>query len=213
MGCIIAADTPCAKGPIPYYLDLCSKGADARERLMALNDAIRAIGPNYEGLADVFDRHLMAVMGADSRMRERVRDHLARFWFSEDRDPYFPGQRVTEKYAQAVLKTIELSLNGVGDPVPIDAWWVMHSDKEVKMLNLAELDDDGNTVSMNVTLLIMTPRPNSTSHAPVRTPILGDANAWLTEYRGESVITRPIDQNLKNRPRLNPALNVKELAF
>jgi hypothetical protein len=195
MGCSIAEDTPCAKGPILHYLDLCSKGAGARERLVSLSDAIKAIGPNYEGLEVVFDTHLMAIMVDDLALRERLREHLARCWFSDGRDAYFPGQRVAQKYAHAVLKTLELSLNGIGDPVPINGWWTIHSDKEVKMLNLAELDDHGDTASMSVTLLIMTPRPHSTTGMPVRTPILGHADAWVTEQQAGTVMTRQVDKN------------------
>jgi hypothetical protein len=197
MGCFIADDTPCAKGPILHYLDLCSKGAGARERLVALSDAIKAIGPNYEGLEVVFDTYLMAIMVDDTTLRARVREHLARFWFSDDRDAYFPGQRVAQKYAQGVLKTLELSLHGIGDPVPINAWWIIHADREVKMLNLAELDHHGDTVSSSVTLLITTPRPHSTSGAPVRTPLLGNAHAWVTEQRDGTVLTRQIEKNPK----------------
>lgn len=193
MGCFVPEGTPCAKGPIPYHLDLCSRRSDARERLTALSDAIKRIAPTYEGLADVFDTYLMAGTSADDRLRASLRDHLANSWFNDGPDSFFPGQRVAQKYAEAVLKTIELSLHGKSHPVPINAWWIIHSDKEVKMLNLAECAD-GVTVSSSVTLLIMTPRPASTG-APVRTPILGDFEAWVTEQRDGAVITRQIEKN------------------
>src|SRR6202023_180003 len=108
-----------ARGPVPYWLGQCSIGARAIERLTVLLDAIRGLGPTYEGLERAFDECLGAYYCKDADLRRRIAEHLRQHWFSDGRDAYFQGQKVTQLYAEGVIKTIELSLNGRHHPVPI----------------------------------------------------------------------------------------------
>lgn len=187
----------CARGPVPYWLGLCSIDARALERLTALLRAIRGLGPTYAGLEMVFDEYLGAHYCNDADLRRRIAEHLRQHWFSDAPDAYFPGKKVTQLYAEGVIKTIELSLNGRHHPVPINAWWIIDgADKVVRMLNLAEVDRNGMTVSSSVTLMIMTPRPSDKS-APTRTLLWGDSVAWETAVQNGSVVTRRIENEGK----------------
>ncbi len=193
MGCFVFQGTPCAKGPIPHWLDQSSTGEGARTRLAALLDAIKNLDSTYQGLETVFDTCLASAMCTDALLRPRLLDHLKDHWFNDGPDGYFPGQQVAQKYAEAVIKTLELSLNGKPDPVPINAWWIIHADNDVKMLTLAGVDSYGVTVSSSVTLLICTPMPPP-SGAPTNRSLWGDAEAWVTEQQTGRVITRRIEK-------------------
>lgn len=196
MGCCVFRGTPCAKGPVLYWLDQCSVGPRARECLTAFLNEIRRLGPAYDGLENVVDSHLASVVNADARVRESMREHLRVHWFGDGSDAYFPGQNMARKWAEAVMKTLELSLGGQPDPVPINSWWIIEADQDVRMLNLSGVDK-GRTVSSSVTLLICTPLPPPTG-APTNRSLWGDADAWLTEGREGAVITRWIDK--ESRP-------------
>ena len=138
----------CGKGPVPYWLDLCSIDVRAVARLTALLAAINGLAPTYQGLERAFDECLAVYYCRDADLRRRIIQYLGQYWFSEGTDADFPGQKVTQKYAEAVVKTIELSLNGRHHPVPINAWWIIQAaDKVVRMLNLADVDRRGMTVS------------------------------------------------------------------
>ena len=197
---ILLEEVPCAKGPVPYALDQCSTGKGARDRLARFSDALKKLRPTYRGLEIVFDVHLISRIFPDSRRREALKEHLRQNWFDEKSpQAYFPGQQVAHKYAEAVIKTLELSLNGKPDPIPIDAWWVIgankgsgkEADKEVRFLNFADVDDAGVTVGESVTLLILTPMPPVGQEAPTA-PIMGDAQAWVTERAGRKIVTRQV---------------------
>jgi hypothetical protein len=197
MGGPIDARDPCAKGPVPYCLDECSKQADARTRLEQLRDAIKALaGANYVGLEDVFKKHLLPLGFPNPTQQQAIADHLKRHWFDESSgDAFFPkGEKTTEKYAKGVIETVELSLKGQSKPVTINAWWVLDN-PNVKLLAMAEVNG-GYTISDSVTLLILTPRPRG--EAKGATPILGKvAQAWVTELAADgSVVTRQVT----NRP-------------
>jgi hypothetical protein len=205
MGGPLDSNNPCAKGPIPYCLDECSKGRGARRRLRRLRDAIASLAPTYQGLEGVFDTYLVSHIYKDPQIRQDLAAYLKKYWFDESsNDAYFKNQHVAVKYAEGVLKTLELSLNGrqpgiagVGHrPVPINAWWLVESKEEVKLLTLADVNDKGVTVGDRVTLLILTPRPSVDVKSTTR--ILGKAaQAWVTEQRGDKVITRKVE----NLPR------------
>ncbi|HLH92886.1 MAG TPA: hypothetical protein VKX28_31055 [Xanthobacteraceae bacterium] len=188
-------DSICARGPVPYWLGQCSVDIRAVERLTGLRDAIKGLGPTYEGLERVFDEHLGAHYCNNADLRRRIAEHLRQHWFNDA--GYFPGQKVTQIYAEGVIKTIDLSLNGRHHPVPINAWWIIdEAGKVVRMLNLVEVDRNGSTVSSSVTLLITTPRP-STGDAPTRTLLWSDSAAWETALRGNLVVTRQIENEGK----------------
>jgi hypothetical protein len=196
MGCRVIQGVHGAKGPIPFWLDSCSVGADARTRLQALLDAVTKIGPDYEGLEDVFDTYLAALFSDDEAFRRRLREHLKQHWFSDGRDAYFPGQHVAQKYAEGVIKATELSLNGKQHPVPISAWWIIGDSKDVRMLNLAGVDDNGVTVSAAVTLLICTPMPPP-GGAPSNRMLWGDAEIWATDQHTGAVATRRLEKEVR----------------
>lgn len=195
MGNPLAADVPCAKGPVPYCLDQCSRGAGARARLENLRAAIQALaGANYVGLEDVFKTHLLPLGFPNPIAQQNITDHLKKHWFDEtSSDAFFrKEEKTTEKYAKGVIDVVEKSLSGQYDPVPINAWWVVDN-PIVKMLTLAE-SDNGHTISENVTFLILTPRPQGA--AGTTTPILGRiAQAWVTELaRDGTVVTRQVQK-------------------
>lgn len=161
--------------------------------MTALLNEIKKLGPTYHGLEAVVDSHLASVVNADRGVRQSLREHLARHWFSDATDAYFRGQHMTKKWAEAVMKTLELSLAGRPNPVPINSWWIIHEDENVRMLNLAEVDHKGETVSSSVTLLVCTPRPPLTG-APGNRSLWGNAEAWVTEVERGEVVTRRIDK-------------------
>jgi hypothetical protein len=189
--------TVSAKGPILYWLDQFSRGAEARHRLARLSDAIKKLAPTYQGLEIAFDEHLAAPLHPDTAFRQRLVEHLRQHWFSDGPEAHFPAQLVTQKYAEAVIKTIELSLNGKPHPVPINAWWmIQRAEKDVKMVNLAEVDRNGVTTSSSVTLLICTPVPPPAGPPSARS-LWGDAEGWVTEQQGHRVITRQLEKETR----------------
>ncbi len=196
MGNFVAEETMCLKGPILHWLDRLSVGDGARGHLEKLDAAIKKLAPTYKSLEGALDEHLAAPLHIDAALRKKLLDHLAKCWFSDAHGAYFPGQQMTQKYAQALIKTIELSLKGKHNPVPINAWWLIQSDPVVSMLDLADVDSSGVTVGSSVTLLIMTPRPPA-SATPSNKSLWGDAAAWVTEHHGGAVRTRQIEKEAK----------------
>jgi hypothetical protein len=188
MGPAPVKTVPCAKGAICYCLDEFSKAPRAGARIARLRDAIAALAPSYAGLTEVFDQYLLSQVITDAGQRQAIVGHLNAYWFGADtRRPFFPTVPVNRIYAEGVLETLDLSLKGKR-PVPINSWWLLDS-PAFKMLNLADVED-GVTVSGNVTLLIMTPRPAGRGQA---TAILGDvAEAYVTERVGRTVSTRRV---------------------
>lgn len=188
MSGLVGNAVPCAKGAICYCLDEFSKGRGARSRIAKLRDAIAALAPSYEGLAEAFDQYLLSHVITDAGQRQKIVEHLRKFWFEPDSKPFFPADPVAKIYAEGVLKTLDLSLKGKR-PIPIDSWWVLDS-ADLRMLNFADVKK-GVTISSNVTLLIMTPRPEGGGRAA--SPILGDeAEAYVTELQGKKVTTRRV---------------------
>ena len=187
MSGFVSTGTPCAKGAICYSLDQVSKGPKARSRIRRLHQEISKQAPHYDGLTDVFDRHLLSHVMSDPDHQQRVVRHLKRHWFDTASDaPFFPDQPVARIYAEGVLKALELSLKGKR-VVPIDAWWVLDM-PSFRILTLADVKDD-QTVGGQVTLLIMTPRPNVPGRAGAA--ILGEeAEAHVTEHQDGAVSTR-----------------------
>jgi len=188
MGALVATSAPCAKGAICHSLDECSRGDGARARLEGLRGAL-AQASSYADLAELFDRHLLSHVITDATQRQRAVDHLRRFWLDPNSTtPFFPAVPVGQLLAEGVRKTIELSLGGKGDVVPINSWWLLDA-PEFRVVNVADVAH-GATVSHHVTLLIMTPRPAGQAQAPA---IMGDvAEAYVTEHRGGRVATRRV---------------------
>ena len=194
MGALLPGNVSCAKGPVPYCLDELSKRRGARARLQRLSEAVASLAPSYQGLETVFDTHLMSYILTEPHVRERVVVHLRKHWFdANSSETYFPHQRVARIYAEGVLKALELSLKG-RRIIPINAWWVVDA-PEVKMLTLADVDDQSVTVGGRVTLLILTPRPKGEGDSESRTPILGNtAEAWVSEQQGAETATFKINE-------------------
>jgi hypothetical protein len=184
-------NVPCAKGMVPYCLDEISKGRGAKLRLQRLSEAIASLAPSYQGLETVFDTHLMSHVVSDASARKAVVAHLKAHWFdAKSKETYFPDHKVARIYAEGVQNALALSLKGKA-VVPINAWWIVDSN-EVKMLTIADVDDKGVTVGGRVTLLILTPRPETQSEI-TRTPILGNtAHAWVSAQRGNRISTRNV---------------------
>jgi len=190
MSGLVDNGVPCAKGAICYCLDEFSKGPGARSRITKLRDAIAGLAPTYKGLAEVFDEYLMSHVITDKGRRQNIVVYLNAFWFDlSARHPYFSNKPVAEIYAKGVIEALDLSLKGQRT-VPLNAWWMLDS-TEVRLLILADVKD-GMTVGGRVTLLIMTPRPDSAGKASPPW-ILGDeAEAYVTEQQGDAVTTRRV---------------------
>jgi len=193
MGADPIDEVPCAKGAVCYCLDEFSKGPGARSRIRNLNEAITQLAPTYMGLEDVFDKYLLSRVIKDPAERRRIVAHLKAFWFDSDApEPFFPHRHVVQVYAEGLCKTLELALNGRRRVVPINAWWILDC-AELRMLNLANVNEDGQTIGGNVTLLIMTPRPQFKGRRSRGPTILGkEAQAWVTEQQGDRVTTRRV---------------------
>ena len=183
-------DVPCAKGAICHALDEFSKGPGARERITKLRDAIAARAPNYEGLTQVFNEHLLPHALAPAQRQQAV-DKLDGQWFAANSPTaLFADKPVAKIYAEGVLRALDLSLQGAPDPVPIESWWIVDS-TEFRMLNLADVDG-GKTVGNKVTLLIMTPRPAAGGPAVSAAILRNAAEAYSTEHRNGAVATRRV---------------------
>lgn len=185
MNVAVGGNIDCAKGAICYCLDEFSKARGARSRLARLRDALSALAPAYNGLAEVFDRDLMSYVITDAAERARIVRHLQRHWFDQaSPDAFFPGVPVASIYAQGVVKALEMALGG-RRVVPLNAWWLLDF-PEVKLISLADVQE-GVTIGGRVTLLILTPRPQFGSR-PTRTPIMGEtAQALVAEHRDDRV--------------------------
>ena len=178
--------TPIAKGVVCFCLEEFSKGEGARGRVQALRDAVAALAPGYGGLAEVLDQHLVRYVFTKAGTRQNILAHLKKYWFDDTEDAFFPNARVSEIYAEGLLKTLDLALSNKTGTVPIASWWILDQ-PTVVMANLADLEEGA--VVGTVTLLILTPRPDPENEVNEPTPpaILGDeAEAfvtWLREQR------------------------------
>jgi hypothetical protein len=184
MGSILPEGVPCAKGWVPHCLELCSRIERARDYLQGLKKAIEQLAPDYQGLEQALDDHLIArvVTGEGALERRRkIREHLKANWYDDSSsEAYFPQQQTGRVVAEGLLKTLDVALQSK-EPLPITSWWLPDF-PEVKTLTM--LDNDG------VTLLIMTPRPPATAQsqvAPMRQVILGEAEAWDGSQRVKDI--------------------------
>jgi hypothetical protein len=175
MGSILPEDVPCAKGWVPYCLEVLSRSTRARDYLHGLRKAILETAPDYDGLEQTLDAHLISrVVAGEGALerRQKIREHLKADWFdAASSERYFPEQCVARIYAEGLLKTLEMSLARPA-PIPITSWWLPDY-PEVKMLTLSDAG--------SVVLLILTPRPAAASQSKalsLRHVILGDAEAW-----------------------------------
>jgi hypothetical protein len=178
---------PCAKGAICYCLDEVSKGRGARSRITQLRDALEA-APDFNDLTRIFDENLLTHVMTAADRRSAVR-HLQRHWFDQaSPDAYFPGEPVASIYGQGVIRALNLALASRRGVVPLNAWWLIDSSREVTLYSLADVDR-GVTIGGRVTLLILTPPPRG-DDPPANEPIKGaTAQAWVT-HRGGTIDVR-----------------------
>jgi hypothetical protein len=169
MGCIHARNS-IAKGPVVYYLDELSKGSDAIQRLRDLQTAlVAARDDGYRHIAAILAQHLFEPFMARS---EKLQAYLNNYWFDEGKPTveFTDLQPIAAAYAEGLIKTIDLSLQGErgGRPKPIDGWWIVDHPK-FEVLNLVN--------EHCVVLLIMTPRPTGIGARGIWNPA---AEAWST---------------------------------
>ncbi|MGI9411029.1 MAG: hypothetical protein ACR2OV_13200 [Hyphomicrobiaceae bacterium] len=161
----------CAKGPIPYCLDEMSHKPDARALLTKLRDEIEKLrNDDFRGLEGVFQRHLFEPADFGTERSATATVQLQKTWFDDNSTEAFfrTFQPIAPIYAAGVLKTLELSLGGQPEPLPIDSWWLMGF-PSVEMVNFVS--------GRQVTLLILTPK----SEEFAGRKLLGErAQAWST---------------------------------
>lgn len=174
----LPSTAPVAKGWIPYCLEEMSKKGDSGAGLRRLYNALRDCRPQFDGLADLFGKYLLANFIESAPKIERIVDHLDHHWFGDGRELFFPDEPVAQIYGTGVLHTLELSLAGNREPIPIQSWWIPDF-PSVKLLTLAQTDLDRTVTGPQVTLLILTPRPQGEGRG---TYILRpESEVWLAE--------------------------------
>src|SRR5260370_27612186 len=115
----------CEKGPLPYCLDELSMRSSARDLLKELQSAIESLRrDNFDGLEGVFQRFLFPQAGIPEREAAKLTEYLKQYWFDKRSTNLFFAQfqPIAPLYATGILKTLELSLSGAPEPVPIDSW-------------------------------------------------------------------------------------------
>src|SRR3978361_2454438 len=98
----------CAKGPICYCLDEFSKGRGARARVARLHGALVALRPAFEGLAEVFNEHLLSHVISNADARARALEYLESWFNPSSAGDYFPAVPVASIYGEGVIKALEL---------------------------------------------------------------------------------------------------------
>ena len=184
---LMVAGNPAVKGAIPECLDEISTRPNARELMENLKKAIEGIAAlDFHGLQVAFEKLLFQQIYPPSISVDKLTDYLKRHWFdAASNEAYFPDlQPIAPVYAAGVVKTLELSLQGAPDPIPIDAWWLL-GHHTIEMINLV--------TSRQVTLLIATPRPPISRK--FRRILSDKTEAWSTGRTG--ITTRKIE----SRPR------------
>ncbi len=170
----MAENDPVAKGPVTRCLDEVSARPDARARLEELRGAIKALHSHeFRGLEGVLADHLLRHVYEGDYL-DRIKEYLRTNWFDE-RTGWWPAfQPVAPIYALGLLQGLNTSLEGSGQPLPFDSYWII-GHGQVEVLNLAS--------QRQITLLIATPQPPE--HSPSR--IAGVASkAWVTARRAGS---------------------------
>jgi hypothetical protein len=182
-----------AKGTLCYALDQFSIGPGARARVQALRDALDALEPTYDNLAETYDEYLLSCVFANAATRQSIVDYLKTHWFNPNPpDAYFPGVPVAEIHATGMIKALDLSLAGKGPVIPFDSWWKLDC-PQVELIALVR-EEGGATVSKYVSQLICTPRPPAAADGEgPSVPIVGrTAQAYVTRLEDELVVTRPV---------------------
>lgn len=182
MGCMREIHS-ISKGAIFYALDQISTAPNARDLLERLAMAIgdRATS-DFSDLETVYELYLFRPLNAPPARIAAAKEHLRQRWHDlASPDLFFREfQPIAPIVAMGIMKTIEESLKGHPQPLPIDSWWLADHNK-VEMITLLS--------KQQVTLLFATPRP------PIRTPRelwSPDVEAWTTGRLG--VVTRKFER-------------------
>jgi hypothetical protein len=172
-----------SKGAVYFALDQMSARPDARELMerfaRALNDKASSGFPDLEV---TFDQYLFAPLQMEAARTSASMTYLREYWFdANSAKSYFPDyQPIAPICGMGLLKTIEESLKGQPDPLPIDSWWLMdHQRFEVITL----------VSKQQVTMLVATPRPSG----PTPTAIWSAAAEGYTTGR-LGVVTRKFER-------------------
>lgn len=179
MSAQVPGSVPVEKGAVCYGLDQISIGPGARARVANLLAALQALPTaTRAGLTDTLDEYVLEFVFTPAQ-RTQIVDHLNQFWFDPaSPDAYFKNVPVAKIYGDGVIQTCKLSLNRSGPVVPLDCWWLLDF-PEVQVIPLAE-EDQGQTTSDIVTMLIQTPRPKPIEGLKPKPPwILGKAEAYV----------------------------------
>ncbi len=173
------AQFPFVKGQILHGLDMLSVGPDARPRLERLARALHNIASNdYQDFATVVEQYIFAPLNMNESRSPRSQAHIRDQWLDpQSQTTYFPEhQPIAPTFASGMLQTVEVSLRGMPDPKPIDAWWIMDHKKFEVMTLVSE---------RQVTMLLCTPSPRGTPPSGLWHPA---AEGYVTGHHG--VVTR-----------------------
>jgi hypothetical protein len=183
-----------SKGPVVRALDEMSAGGNARQRLTALRDAIKAAlvyqsgdkrQPDFPTLADVIRNNLFAYWSSmqdahgqpDPAKLDNMTNYLKTYWFG-DKPLEYSKFRTRAIYGMGLLKAIDSSLRGKPNPLPIDGYWFIHADR-VELISLES--------SRQVTLLVSTPLPESDLYSASDRRAACDA--WVATHTDKPVHT------------------------
>ncbi len=141
------------KGPVFAGLEALSKRDDARDSLRRMARALSDIASGgYDHLETIFDHHILAPLKVPASDIQIITGHFKQHFFdSNASDGYFPhNHHLATIWGAGFLRTIETSLKGSPNPLPIDAWWIVDC-TEVKVITLVS--------DQQITMLACTPRP------------------------------------------------------
>lgn len=179
-----------AKGVVTRALDHISVGHRARRNMENLRveilkirteitDKKEVILVDFPGLEEVFHDHLFPHL-LDERFdtaapvkQSDYRDQLRDFWFGDNAKLYEGKSfKMRAIYGQGILNTLNVSLEGKPDPIPIDSYWIaIHNTVEMIVLKRTR----------QVTLLVCTPWPDAGGMGTDTNPRAA-CEAWGTRW-------------------------------
>jgi hypothetical protein len=181
----LVADHSFSKGSVYSALDQMSVRADARNLMERFGRALSdKASSGFPDLEVTFDQYLFAPLGAQMAPARSpaALAYLRDYWFDPNsQNSYFPNyQPIASICGMGLLKTIEESLKGQPDPLPIDSWWFIGHDR-FEVITLVS--------KQQVTMLVATPRPSGATPTAIWS---ADADGYTTGRLG--IVTRKFER-------------------